>query len=134
MKEKLCFRKYKTNSIWSGVLIVVLLVLCLLLGTVVGYIGFVICLFGFGSVVAYNVFCYIAYQKKVKDMVPKIGTIFNWNLSGHRSRLGCVTLKVDEKEFCSPHYFMADDAENMVGKTVSYVIVDDTLLIYEILE
>ena len=99
----------------------------------VGYLGLVLSVLGFGSVVAYNLYAYISYKNKSQNMTPSVGTISNWRISGYRNHWGCVILELGGKEYCSPNYFGAYEAEEMVGKEVSYIIIDDTLLIYNIL-
>ncbi len=133
MKEKLCFRKYKNNSILFSILLAVCVCLCILIGDIMGYFGLVLSLLGFGGVIVYNLYAYFTYKKKAKNMTPRIGTISNWSLSGYRSHWACVVLQWEGKEYYSPHCFSSYEAEEMVGKEVSYIIINDTLLIYDIL-
>ncbi|MBQ7768806.1 MAG: hypothetical protein IJ403_07995 [Oscillospiraceae bacterium] len=131
MKEKLCFAKYKKN----GFIFCAIFLACLLLSLglfdgmrILGLFFTLIVL----CVSVYYFYAYFSYQKKAKGLTPNIGTISNWKLSGHKSFWGCVVLNVDGVEYCSPNYFSAYEAEEMVGKQVSYVIVEETLLIYDI--
>ena len=132
MKDKLCFRKYKNKCILYSILLVLALGLSLLMGNI-RFLAAVLCVLAFGSFVAYYLYAYMSYSKKAMDMIPEVGTICNWKSSGHRSRWGCVVLCHNETEYCSPYYFSTYEAEGMVGKDVSYVIIEDTLLIYDIL-
>ncbi len=132
MKEKLCFRKYKKSSIINSLLFLAIILLGIATQGMVGVMVIVFSLVPFFLAI-YHTYAYVSYQKKVKALTPSIGTISNWGLSGRRSYWGHVVLKLDGVTYCSPDYFRAYEAEEMVGKEVSYVIVEDTLLIYEVL-
>jgi len=132
MKEKLCFQKYKK----SGIINSLLFLACILLGIAMpGMMRLMVVAFSLVPffLAAYYTYAYVSYQKKVKNLTPSIGTISNWGLSDHKSYWGHVVLDLDGVAYCSPDYFQTYEAEHMVGKKVSYVIVEDTLLIYEVL-
>ena len=132
MKRKLCFEKYKKSSI----LYILAFLACLLLSIAMPeekrILAVILSLVVF-SFAAYYTYAYFSYQKKVENLTPSIGTISNWRVSGHRSSWGCVVLNLNGVEYCSPNYFRTYEAEAMVGKEVSYVIVEDTLLIYDVI-
>ena len=136
MKDKLCFKKYRNYTLLYSVLLIISTVLCLLISIVdaMGYVGLVMCLLGFGSCIIYYIYSYYSYGKKALGIEAQIGTIKNWNVSGYRARCASVVLCVDGKEYSSPNYFGIYEAQEMVGKQVSYIIIEDTLLIYAILD
>jgi len=132
VKKKLCFEKYKKSSIKDSLIFLACLLFSAAMPEGKRIMGILLSLVVF-FVAAYHIYAYFSYQKKVKDLTPSIGTISNWKTSGYRSLWGCVVLKLNGVEYCSPHYFRTYEAEEMVGKEVSYVIVEDTLLIYDVL-
>ena len=131
MKKKLCFEKYRKNSILYSVSFLACLLLSAAMPGEMQLIGGILSIIILGYA-AYSIYAYFAYQKKVKDLTPCTGIISNWKVSGHRSSWGCVVLNHEGVAYCSPNYFHTYEAEEMVGKAISYVILDDTLLIYEI--
>lgn len=132
MKRKLCFEKYKKSSIIYILAFLACLLLSIAMPVEKRILAVILSLVVF-SFATYYTYAYFSYQKKAKDLTPSIGTISNWKISGHRSAWGCVVLNLNGVEYCSPNYFRTYEAEEMVGKEVSYVIVEDTLLIYEVL-
>ncbi|MBQ8475191.1 MAG: hypothetical protein IJ499_05985 [Clostridia bacterium] len=128
MKDKICFKKYKNNIIIFGILSVISLFLC----AANNFAGCV-ALAAFGSVTFYNTYSYFTYKKKSKNIIPSVGVISTWSYSGYPVRCGGVIIKLDGKEYCSPNYFSTHEAETMVGKMVHYVIIDETLLVYDII-
>ena len=135
--EKLCFKKYRHNSILFCVLLICTVILGVLSGGFMGLFAILCGVLGFGGFAAYYLYAYITYRKRCRDLVPQEGVIANWQVDTYMgrasSRWARVTVKVDEKEYASPTCFRLDEAQAMVGKRVSYVILEDTLLIYEIL-
>lgn len=131
MKKKLCFQKYRNSSVLYSFLFVVCVLLTIAMPGALKLMGLII-IFVAACFAAYHIYAYFSYQKKAENLTPSIGTISNWKLSGHRGYFGCVVLNLNGVEYCSPNYFQTYEAEEMVGKEVSYVIVEETLLIYEV--
>ena len=82
---------------------------------------------------AYYLITFFVYKKKCKNYTPKVGVITNWE-NGFYRYTGCVILKEDDKEYSTSAYLSSDECRDMVGKTVSYAIISDTLFIYQIAE
>ncbi len=84
---------------------------------------------------AYQTYQYFLYKQKTADMVPQIGTVFNWYINGGRRAVwASVSVQINGIEYDSPRYFSKMTAQEMVGKQVSYVIYEGTLLIFSVLE
>ena len=81
----------------------------------------------------YYLISFFIYKRKCKDCTPKVGVITNWE-NGFYRYTGCVILKEDDKEYSTSAYLSSDECRDMVGKTVSYAIIGDTLFIYQIKE
>lgn len=74
---------------------------------------------------------FLVYKKKCMNFTPVEGVIANWEIGLFR-HTGCVIVNVDGKEYSSPSYFSYYDCKELVGKTISYAIIDETLFIYEV--
>lgn len=108
---------FVTKAVGSGVFAVVTLanVFCLLLPG------------------AYFLILFFLFKSKCKNVAPVDGVIANWSAGFYR-HTGSVIVKQDEKEYSTSAYFSAEECKELVGKHVSYAIIDETLLIYEIKE
>ena len=73
------------------------------------------------------------FKKKCESVTPVDGVIANWE-AGFFRYTGAVIVKVDDKEYSTSAYFSNEEAKEMVGKTVSYAIISETLFIYEVKE
>lgn len=82
---------------------------------------------------AYYLFMFFIYKKKCGNFTPTEGVIMNWEVGFFRGT-GRVIVKVGEKEYSSSACFNHEEAKEMVGETISYAIIDDTLFIYGIKE
>lgn len=80
----------------------------------------------------YYLIMFFVFKKKCENFTPSEGVIVNWE-AGFFRPTGAVIVKVDDKEYSTSAYFNQDDAKEMVGKTVTYAIIDETLFIYEII-
>ncbi len=74
---------------------------------------------------------YLIFRNKCKKYTPCEGVVYNWEIGFFRYS-GSVIVKVEDTEYSSSAYFYRDDAKELVGKTISYAIIDETLFIYEI--
>ena len=81
----------------------------------------------------YYLTMFFVFKKKCESATPVDGVIANWE-AGFFRYTGAVIVKVDDKEYSTSAYFSNEEAKEMVGKTVSYAIIADTLFIYEIVE
>ena len=81
-------------------------------------------------ILSHNVF---VFKKKCESATPVDGVIANWE-AGFFRYTGAVIVNVDDKEYSTSAYFSNEEAKEMVGKTVSYAIISDTLFIYEVKE
>lgn len=75
---------------------------------------------------------YYRYKKKCVGLLPREGVVQNWSLSSFDRFKGSVMIKDGGREYHSSSIFSKDEAREMVGKTVYYIILDDTLIIYEV--
>lgn len=82
---------------------------------------------------AFYLIMFFVYRNKCADITPKDGIIANWK-SGFFRYTGALIIKEDDKEYSTAAYFNIEEAKDMVGKTASYVIIDETLIVYEIKE
>ena len=135
MKQPLCFRKYRNHCLLDILLLILPspLLLAMLQERIGSALVVVVALVVVAVSAIRNGYAYVVYQKKAAELTPQTGVIFNWGKASRRTPWGHVTLKHNGTEYESAPYFYHATAESMVGKEVSYVIVDDTLLIYEIL-
>ena len=76
---------------------------------------------------------FFIYKKKCKGFTPAEGVIMNWEPGFYRYT-GSVIIKVDNKEYSTSAYFNYEDCKELVGKTISYAIIDEILFIYRIIE
>ncbi len=80
---------------------------------------------------AYFLTMFFIFKKKCKRFTPVDGVIANWQ-SGFYRYTGSVIIKADDKEYSTSAYFTNEECKELVGKSVSYAIIDETLFIYEI--
>ncbi len=132
--KKLCFRGYLDVLISYGLLTVALFVLAFLLKEI-----FMTVLFSCIGLITAVIFVHyiripLIYLKESKNLKPEIGMISDWHaLPSRYNTTARVSLKTNDAEYHSPHYFTNKTARDMVGKQVLYVVVNNVLLIYEIL-
>lgn len=81
----------------------------------------------------YYFYMYFKFKIKCKNIAPTNGVISTWE-HGFFRYTGAVIIKVNDTDYSTSAYFNYDDAKDLVGKTVSYAIIDETLIIYEILD
>lgn len=81
----------------------------------------------------YFLIMFFVFKKKCKGFTPAEGKIANWEAGFYRYT-GSVIIKVDGKEYSTSAYFSNYECRELVGKNVSYAIIDDTLFIYDIKE
>ena len=81
----------------------------------------------------YYLTMFFVFKKKCESATPVDGVIANWE-AGFFRYTGAVIVKFDDKEYSTSAYFSNEEAKEMVGKTVSYAIISDTLFIYEVKE
>ena len=134
----LSLKRYLSSAIrWLSVFAVLELVICLLhlaeveataivFPSIVGFI----CLLPPG---AYYLTMFFVFKKKCENVAPAEGVITNWEAGFYRYT-GSVIIKDGGKEYATSAYFSQKEAKELVGKTVSYAIIGDTLFIYEIKE
>lgn len=79
----------------------------------------------------YFLIMFFIFKNKCKEIVPADGVITNWKQGFYRYT-GGVIIKLNDNEYSTSAYFSTEEAKDMVGKTVSYAIIADTLFIYEI--
>ena len=98
----------------------------------------------FAMVTMVSVFClllpggyfltmFFVYRKRCKSFSPTEGVIVNWQAGFYRYT-GSVIVNVDGKEYSTSAYFSQEECKELVGKAISYAIIDETLFIYEIKE
>ena len=88
----------------------------------------VVCLLIPGS---YYLIMFFVFRSKRKNVIPVEGVISNWE-SGFYRYTGAVTIKIDDKTYSTSAYFSSDECKELVGKTISYAIIYETLFIFEI--
>ncbi len=135
--------KYKKFSfVWLG-LFFLLVFLSLLIGLSEGVdfdfavrIGLpigLVCGSPFLVAAIYGWVTYATLKGKAATYTPEEGVISNWgNL--FRSVYAYVSLTIEGKEYRSGVYFFRTEAKNLVGKRISYAVIDEKLFIYQILE
>ena len=74
---------------------------------------------------------FFVYKNKCKNFTPVEGVITNWEAGFYRFT-GGVIIKVDDKEYSTSAYFSNEECKELVGKSISYALIDETLFIYEI--
>ena len=80
----------------------------------------------------YYLITFFIFKGKCKGVTPSEGIISNWK-SGFYRYTGKVIIDIDDNEYSTAAYFASDECERLVGKTVSYAIINDKLFIYEII-
>lgn len=81
----------------------------------------------------YFLIMFFVFKKKCKSFTPVEGMITNWE-SGFYRYTGSVIIKINDKEYSTSAYFSNDECKELVGKIISYAIIDETLFIYDIKE
>lgn len=81
----------------------------------------------------YFLIMFFVFKKKCKSFTPVEGMIANWE-SGFYRYTGSVIIKINDKEYSTSAYFSNDECKELVGKIISYAIIDETLFIYDIKE
>ncbi len=137
--KKLTLSKYVTTSLkWLLPLTFLELLVCLLyftesadytLFSMITLINFILLL----PPGAYYLIMFFVFKNKCEKVSPSVGVITNWE-SGFFRYTGAVIMKVGDTEYSTSAYFSSEKAKEMVGKTVSYAIINQTLFIYEIKE
>jgi len=74
---------------------------------------------------------YLSFRKKCEKYAPLKGVVANWEAGFYRYT-GSIIVKVDDTEYSSSACFSYEECRELVGKTVSYAIIDEILIIYEI--
>ena len=80
---------------------------------------------------AYYLVMFFRYRKSCKDHTPVRGVITNWQTGFFRG-CGGVILKLGDKEYSTASVFSYDECKEMVGKTVSYALIDEDLFLYAV--
>lgn len=80
---------------------------------------------------AYYLIMFFVLKRKCKNVTPKDGVISNWEAGFYRYT-GGVIIKIDDTEYSTSAYFSNEECKELIGKTISYAIIDETLFIYEI--
>ncbi len=76
---------------------------------------------------------FFIFKNKCQKIVPADGVITNWEQGFYRYT-GSVIIKLNDNEYSTSAYFSTDECKELVGKSVSYAIINETLFIYEIKE
>ncbi len=136
---KLSLKRYLLSAIkWLSAFLGLEILICLfyLLDTkksssfiIINVMNFVILL----PIGIYYLSLFFFFKKKCKDLTPKEAVVANWAAGSFRYT-GKIIVKQDEEEYSTASYFSQEEAKNLVGKTVLYAIISDTLIIYEIKE
>lgn len=79
----------------------------------------------------YSFVMFLVCKKKCESYTPVEGVVSNW-AAGFFQHTGSIIVKVDGKEYYTSAYFSHDEAKELVGKRVSYAIIDELLFVYEI--
>lgn len=134
---ELSLKKYLTTALkWLIPLVLSETLICLLLFTkTIGTGAFaVVNIANFACLLLpsmYYLVMFFIFKNKCKKIVPADGVITNWEQGFYRYA-GSVIIKLNDNEYSTSAYFSIEEAKDMVGKTVSYAIIADTLFIYEI--
>lgn len=136
---ELSTRKYLSTALkWLIPFVLLETLICLLLFTktigtgvfaVVNIANFV-CLLLPG---VYFSIMFFIFKNKCKKIVPADGVITNWEQGFYRYT-GSVIIKLNDNEYSTSAYFSTEECKELVGKSVSYAIINETLFIYEIKE
>jgi len=115
------------------VLFAIVLVLCLQDDEPMTMVG--LCLLFLGIPTLYSSYAYLSCLVKAKNAEPLMGTVSGFTVSEHpRSmvRWASVSLQHNGKKYVSPTQFQEQEAEAMVGKKVSFLLLDGKLCILDI--
>lgn len=74
---------------------------------------------------------FLVFRKKCTNFTPVEGIVANWKTGFYRYT-GSIIVNVDGKEYSTSAYFSNEECKELVGKTISYAIIGETLFIYEI--
>lgn len=102
------------------------LILGLAVGAVCGAILYIVPL-------CYYLIKLIALKNKTSQADKKLGSIENWKKGFFRG-FGKISLSIDETEFFSDTLYTWNEARELVGKSVNYCIIGDTLIILNFIE
>jgi len=80
---------------------------------------------------AYFLIMFLVYKQKCKNFSPIEGIITNWEAGFYRYT-GSVIVKVGDNEYSTSAYFSNEECKELVGRHISYAIIDEVLFIYEI--
>ena len=136
---ELSLKKYLSTALkWLTPFVFLELLICILYFTSITEAGLfaiinivnIVCLLIPG---AYFLIMFFVYKQKCKNFIPTEGVISNWETGFYRYT-GSVIVKVDDKEYSTSAYFSNEECKELVGKNISYAIIDETLFIYEIKE
>ena len=135
--KKLSLSKYLTTALkWLTPFAALEIIICILhfsgiaeetIFAMITVVNFVFLLIPGG----YYIVMFFVFKRKSVSATPVEGVITNWE-PGFFRYTGALIVKVDGKEYSTSAYFNQEEAKEMVGKTVSYAIIADTLFIYEI--
>ena len=75
---------------------------------------------------------FLIFKKKCMNSTPVEGVVTNWETSSFYRYTGCIIVNVDGREYSSSAYFSCHECKELVGKTITYAIIDETLFIYEV--
>lgn len=73
---------------------------------------------------------FLNFRKKCSNFMPVEGVVFNWEAGSKFS--GSIIVNVEGEEYSTSSYFSYEECKALVGKTISYAIIDETLFVYEI--
>ncbi len=97
---------------------------------IVGFVGVAtVAVLGLPS--AYYFYMYMRYKTQMNGASVSVGVITNWNKSMFHRSTASVSMKINGAECSTPAYFSAEEAHAMVGRTVKYAIIENTLFIYD---
>jgi len=78
-------------------------------------------------------FClYFKLKRKSVDVILREAVVYNWEAVGKYG--GRVIIMIDDREMHTAAHFNRHECKEMVGKTVSYAIIDGILMIDSIKE
>lgn len=80
---------------------------------------------------AYFITMFFIFKRKCKRFTPIDGVIANWEAGFYRYT-GSVIICSDGKEYSTSAYFSQEECKELVGKSVSYAIIDEMLFLYSI--
>lgn len=133
---KLSLKKYLTHSIRWFIPFVLIGAICLTFCIFDGadaklsYI-MVLNIIAFFCPAAYYLFLFFKFRKKTLNLSPVEGVVSNWKAGSHRYT-GKIIVNVDGEEYSTSSYFSCEECKNLVGKTITYAIIDEVLFVYEI--